>query len=516
MHPEIRLAELVATLSLGTDLGLGQPMEHVIRQTLIALRMSEHLGLDESERAVVYYAGLLAWVGCHTDAYEQAKWFGDEIALKADVFLIADPGPRFMLSRLGAGKPLLTRARLGLAAVGAIRRGDLVDLESHWLAADALARRLGLGEDVRQSLKESFERWDGKGAFGAKGEEIRLTSRLVYLADVVAVFHRTGGVDAALAIAKERSGTHFDPALVDLFCGQAPALLRDLEAGSSWDRVIGSEPRLGRTVPGDRVDTVLEAIGDFIDLKSPYTIGHSRGVADLAAEAARIHGLPDGAVVMIRRAGLLHDIGRLGVSNAIWDKRGPLTQAELERVRLHPYLSERMLAFSPALAPLGAVAVQHHERLDGSGYPRGLYGQALTPEGRILAAADTYHAMTELRPYRPAWSAEAAALQLQAEVTAGRLDGDAVNAVLHAAGHRIRAHRDLPAGLTSREVEVLKLVACGFTSKEIAERLVISSKTARNHVDHIYTKIGVSNRARASLFAMQHGLMTAPYASDHA
>ena len=371
-----------------------------------------------------------------------------------------------------------------------------------------LTERLGLGDDVRQSLKESFERWDGKGLFGAKGEEIRLTSRLVYLADVVAVFHRIGGVDAAVAVAKERSGTHFDPALVDLFCRQAPELLSDLDAGTNWDTVIAAEPQLGRLVSAEQFDDILEAIGDFADLKSPYTIGHSRAVADLAAEAARIYGLPEDAVVTIRRAGLVHDIGRLGVSNAIWDKRGALTQAEMERVRLHPYLSERMLAFSPALAPLGAIAVQHHERLDGSGYPRGLSGDAISPAGRILAAADTYRAMTELRPHRPARSSEEAASELRAEVTAGRLDGDAANAVLRAAGHQVRARRDWPAGLTAREVEVLKLVACGLSNKEIAERLVISRKTAGNHVEHIYTKIGVSNRARAGLFAMQHGLMT--------
>ena len=268
----------------------------------------------------------------------------------------------------------------------------------------------------------------------------------MYLADVVAVFHRIGGVDAAVAVAKERSGTQFDPALVDLFCQQAPALLDGLDAGTNWDTVIAAEPQLGRLVPEEQFDDVLEAIGDFTDLKSPYTIGHSRGVADLAAEAARIYGLPEDAVVTIRRAGLVHDIGRLGVSNAIWDKRGALTQAEMERVRLHPYLSERMLAFSPALAPLGAIAVQHHERLDGSGYPRGLSGDAITPAGRILAAADTYHAMTELRPHRPARSPEEAAAELRAEVTAGRLDGDAVNAVLRAAGHRVRAAATGPPG----------------------------------------------------------------------
>jgi HD-GYP domain-containing protein (c-di-GMP phosphodiesterase class II) len=342
---------------------------------------------------------------------------------------------------------------------------------------------------------------------GARGEEIQLTSRLVYLADVVAVFHRWGGVDAAVAVARERSGVHFDPALVDLFCRQAPALLDGLDGASSWETVIAVEPRLARLVPDEEFDAMLEAIGDFTDLKSPYTMGHSRAVADLAAEAARLYGLPAADALTLRRAGLVHDIGRLGVSNGIWDKRGALTQAELERVRLHPYLGERMLASSPALAPLGALAVQHHERLDGSGYPRGLSGASLTPAGRLLATADVYQALREMRPHRPARSPEEAAAVLRAEVAAGRLDGDAAGAVLRAAGHRVPARREWPAGLTAREVEVLRLVARGLSVKEIADLLVISRKTAGNHVEHIYTKIGVSNRARAGLFAMQHGLM---------
>jgi HD-GYP domain-containing protein (c-di-GMP phosphodiesterase class II) len=512
----VRLAELVATMSLGTDLGLGQPMEHVIRQTLIALRLSEYLALGESDRVVVYYAGLLAWVGCHVDAYEQAKWFGDDIALKADAFQMDKLSPTYFLTHMGAGKPLLERARLGVALIGAVRRGGFVDLRNHWLAAKALTLRLGLDDDVRRSLKQTFERWDGKGPSGLKGEQIQLTSRVIYLADVAAAFQRIGGGDAAIAVAKDRRGTQFDPALVDLFCRHAPELLIDLDAETNWATVIAAEPRLGLLVSEEKFDDILEAMGDFADIKSPYTIGHSLAVANLAAEAARIQGLSTDAVRTIRRAGLVHDIGRLGVSSGIWDKRGALTQAEIERVRLHPYLSDRMLAFSPALAPLGALAVQHHERLDGSGYPRGLTGDAISPAGRILGAADAYRAMTELRPHRPARSTEEAASVLRAEVTAGRLDGNAATAVLRAAGHQMRARRDFPAGLTAREVEVLKLVACGLSNREIAERLVISRKTAGNHVEHIYSKIGASSRARAGLFAMQHGLMSDAYSPEFA
>jgi HD-GYP domain-containing protein (c-di-GMP phosphodiesterase class II) len=220
--------------------------------------------------------------------------------------------------------------------------------------------------------------------------------------------------------------------------------------------------------------------------------------------------LPPADVSSLRRAAFVHDIGRLGVSNTIWDKPAALTRSELERVRLHPYLTERMLSFSAALAPLGTMAGQHHERLDGSGYPRGVSGDAITSAGRILAAADSYHALTEARPYRPARSAADAAAELRAEVGSGRLDGAAVDAVLRAAGHRVRRRREWPAGLTAREVEIVRLLVRGLTARAIAGQLVISPKTASSHIEHIYAKTGVSNRAQLSLFALQHGLMAGP------
>ncbi|HEY1643869.1 MAG TPA: HD domain-containing phosphohydrolase [Streptosporangiaceae bacterium] len=511
-QPGVRLAELLAVLSLATDLGMGQPMDHVLRQCLISLRLAQSLGLDEADREVVFYAALLAWVGCHVDAYEQARWFGDDLALKADFrrvdFASAAAGPLFMLRHLGAGRPAAERARLGAAFAGDGRQAADAMLKNHWLAADDLAARLGLAQRVRDSVEQTFERWDGRGVpKGARGEEILLTSRLVALADVVEVYHHAGGTDAAVAVALERRGTQFDPRVVDVFAAEAAALFADLDEASSWENVIDAEPGLGARLADAELDGALAAIADFTDVKSPFTIGHSRGVAGLAGRAARGCGLDDRAARLVRRAALVHDLGRLGVSNAVWDKPGRLSPAETERVRLHPYLTERMLARSPALAPLAAIAVQHHERLDGSGYPRGLAGGAMTAEGRILAAADFYQARTEPRPHRPASTAAEAAGQLQAEVRAGRMDGDAVAAVLAAAGHRAARRTAWPAGLTGREVEVLRLLACGLSNREIAERLVISRKTAAHHVEHIYAKTGTPNRALACLFAARHGLI---------
>ena len=339
----VRLAELVATISLGTDLGLGQSMEHVIRQTVIALRMGDLLGLPQEERVVLYYSGLLAWVGCHTDAYEQAKWFGDDIDFKREAMVAGENLPalaRLFVTRLGSGRPPTERLRTGLAFPLSGARWFARLLESHWRTTDLLAERLGLSDGVRQSLRESYERWDGKGAGGLVGEQIRLTSRVVYLADVMAAFERHGGRDQAVSVARERSGTAFDPELSELFCAHARDLLDGLDAQSHWSMVLDSEPGLEETVDEQRLDDVLAAIGDFSDLKSPYFIGHSRTVADLAGVAAGAVGLNPTEATCVRRAGLVHDFGRLGVSNSVWDKAGPLN-AERDGTGAIPSLSDR-------------------------------------------------------------------------------------------------------------------------------------------------------------------------------
>ncbi len=489
-------------------------MEHVLRQCLIALHLARRAGLDEAEQLVVYYTSMLAWVGCHVDAYEQAKWFGDDLSLKSDSRRVDFTGPTaqrlFMLRHLAASEPVLKRVGTGVdfAINGGIRHAHAM-IRNHWLAADELATRLGLGAPVRNSVEQTFERWDGQGVpHGVKGADILTTSQLVNLADVVEVFQRVGGIASAIEVARQRSGTQFAPELVELFIREAPELFDELATSNSWDAVMAAEPGAGVRLSDAEFIAALEAIADFVDVKSPYTIGHSRAVADLAEAAARHQGLSAAQAHTVRQAGLVHDLGRLGVPNTIWDKRGDLTAAEAERVRMHPYLTERMLAFSPALAPLGAIAVQHHERLDGSGYPRGLLGDALTAEGAILAAADTYRAWLELRPHRPAGTVDEVGTRLRAEARAGRLDARAVDAVLRAAGHQVSTRRDWPAGLTAREVQVLQLVARGLSNRQIADELVISRKTVGNHVEHIYSKLGVTNRALASLYASRHGLIS--------
>ena len=508
----VRLAELLAVLALGADLGMGQPMDHALRQCAIGQRIGARLGLPPRELSNVYYVSLLAWVGCHIDAYEQAKWFGDDLALKGGFRQVDPVGVRAagqLLGKVGGGRRGVARAGVLARFVAGGARDAMNMLHNHAYAAEQLAAQLGLPAPVGEAVVQTFERFDGKGApLGRTGTDIALPARVVNLADVLAVFHGAGGPDAAIAIARQRSGSQFDPELVGLVAADRDPVFAGLDVAATWAAVIDADPAPGAPLAAGQLDAALEAIADFADLKSPYTLGHTRAVADTVTAAAAALAWSSADIRHVRRAALLHDIGRLGVSNGIWDKSGPLTPTELERIRLHPYLTDRMLAASPGLAAYGATAAQHHERLDGSGYPHGLRGDALSAAGRLLAVADTYVAKREPRPHRLALSAAQAATHVRGEVTAGRLDADSVEAVLQAAGHPKLRRREWPAGLTTREVEVLRLLARGLPNKRIAERLVIARKTVDNHVEHIYSKIGVSNRARASLFAVRSGLMT--------
>jgi HD-GYP domain-containing protein (c-di-GMP phosphodiesterase class II) len=360
---------------------------------------------------------------------------------------------------------------------------------------------------VQQSLGQLFERWDGRGwPNGLAGDAIARPVRVVQVAQDAVVLHRLAGADAAVRALRERSGDAYDPDVAASLAGSAERLLGDFPR-SAWTSVIEAEPGPRPTLADEALDRALRAIADFADLKSPYTSGHSSGVADLAARAAREARMPDADAADLHRAALVHDLGRTGIPNGICDRPGPLSDAEWERVRLHPYFVERMLARPATLARIGALAALHHERLDGSGYHRGARAAALPAGARILAAAGVYHALQEPRPHRPARVPAEAADVLRAEVRAGRLDGEAADLVLAAAGHRRRRRRDWPAGLTTREVEVLRLLARGLTNRQIAAELTISTRTAGHHVQHVYGKIGVSTRAAAALFAMQHDLV---------
>lgn len=479
----------------------------------VSMRFGGTLGLDDRQLRELLSVGLLRWIGCTSHAHELSASFPDEISAQARGAYLDFASPREMvgdvLLHAGGGLGPLARVR---SVAWTLKNAPEVAGQSYAASCEvgaALAGELGLDDAVRVSLGAVFERWDGKGwPAGIAGEAIPLSARLVNVVQDAVNFVRRDGLDASLGVLRRRAGHGLDPDLVASFCREAAGLMRDGGDEVSWETLSTCEPAPIRTIVGAELNRAMTAIADFADLKDPHTVGHSRGVAGLAAEAARSLGLPTAEVKLIERAALLHDLGRVGIPNGIWEKPGRLSAPERERVRLHPYLSERAIAQCPGLAAAATLAGSHHERLDGSGYHKGAKGPAMSLASRVLAAADAYHAMTEPRAHRPAMDAAAAKDQLRSEVRAGRIDGSAADAVLAAAGHRVRrTRRDWPAGLTGREVEILREAVRGLSNRTIAQRLHISERTVEHHLSHAYTKIGVSSRAAAALFAAQNDLL---------
>lgn len=506
-------AEVLAALSVAIDLGLGQPAEHMLRAALIATRLADRLGLSKQQRDDAYYTTLIMWIGCHADSHELSQWFGDDIAVRHESYKVDFTGLPYMwflFSNMGRGQSLLQRLGI-MASVMKSARGQLSRMiHSHCTSAGLLADRLGLGPDVRTALRFAFERYDGDGLpTGARGDAIPIEMHVAQVAEMAEVHHRMYGVEGATAMVRARRGGQFDPQVADAFVANAEELLSGPPIGDVWEAALREAPDRHQRLDDQMLDTLLVALGDFVDLKCPFTLGHSRAVARLAGEAAVAAGLDADAVALTRRAGHVHDLGRIGVSNQLWSKSGTLTASEFERVRLHPYFTVRILKQVPGLRQLADVAGNHHECVDGSGYPRALSGTALGLTDRILAAAVSYQSACEPRPYRQEMTPESAARRLRGRVQKGELDPAAVEAVLHAAGHHAPRPQVRPDGLTPREVEVLCLVARGASNKEIAAQLVISEKTARNHVERTYAKIGVTNRIGASMYALRHGLANA-------
>jgi HD-GYP domain-containing protein (c-di-GMP phosphodiesterase class II) len=510
---EARLAELIAALSLATDLGMGQPLEQALRCCELAMELGRRLECDRETLVDVYYLALLEHVGCTATAPEMAAWHGgDELAYRERAIVLAHASAAEYVGDLvrneAVDRPLATRARRVAENVlsGYKRFQILVALQCE--AADRLAGRLGMNEGVQQALAHFYARWDGKGIPGVAGDDISLAQRVVTVAYDAVAFARLDGETAALNVVARRRGSAYDPAVCDALLYDAEPLTRGTAAGDAWELALAAEPEPVRTVTQALLDSVASGLADMADLKAPFLIGHSQRVGELAAAAAGELGCPAEVVTSVRRAGLLHDLGRLGIPNGIWCKPGELSTSELERVRLHPYFTERILYRAAALAPDALIAAAHHERLDGSGYHRGVAAPQLPLEARVLCAADAYDAMTHERPHRPPFDAERVRTELAAEVEAGRLDRRAVDAVLAAAhAEPLRGRRHWPAGLSDREVEVLALLARGKTKKEIAARLVIAPKTVGRHVENIYAKTGVSTRVGAALFASEHGLL---------
>lgn len=513
MATEIRLADLLAGLCVTADIGFGLPQGEAVRVCVIGTQLAQKLGLPEDEVRAVFYTSLLEHVGCTAYAHESAVAFVDELVLnKASAKTnFADPRDllRVFVPEVTAGLSPATRARVALFAFGRGARFGRAFTTATCEVARETARRLGLPRDVQLGLYHVFEWFNGKGApEGLRADAIPVAARIARVAGMAAFFGGIGGAELAVAALSARSGGLIDPDVVSVFVEHAAELLAELDAVDPRASLLELEPEPVRVVSESEFAEVALAFADIADLKAPCFHEHSRRVAALAQEAAKRLGLDEAAVADVYAAGLLHDLGRVSVSDAIWEQPRALSRLEWDQVRLHAYHSERIVGASAGLARLAPIVGMHHERQDGSGYHRGVAGHAVPMSARVLASADVYVALTQDRPHRPRLEPAAAAAESRAEARQGRLDPEVVECVLAAAGERARTRRSWPAELTEREVDVLRLIADGLSNREIARRLVISPRTAEHHVQHVYAKIGVSSRAAAALFALEHGLLS--------
>lgn len=509
MSEGLRTAEVIGTLCLATDLGMGFPFEHGLQTTVIAMRLSELLGVDRQTAVQAYYGSLLSHAGCTADAHLAAEVFGGSLTEHLNPLMYGSirgvvAGMIRALPDPGASTPV--------RAVQIVQRlPRMVWLSRPSIAANCevagmLAEQTGAPGEVVATLSYLTDRWDGKGPLQrAAAHEIPLSMRIVHVAIDAALQRLLVGEKVAARLILEHADRGLDPEVAGCLAA-SPELLTFTNGSSVWEEALAAEPAPWLTLSDAEVDRALAAMGRFADLICPYHSGHSSGVAELAATAAARSGMDGAGVRTVRHAGLVHDVGRVAVSAATWGRPGPLSPDEWEQVRLHPYRTERVLSRAGFLTDLAPLACTHHERLDGSGYHRGMSAAELTMPARLLAAADMFHTKGEQRPHRAAMSVKEAAHALVAEAKAGRLDPDAVTAVVESAGERVPP-LGRPHGLTARECHVLALLARGLQTKQVAKALGISVKTADRHVQNIYTKVGVSSRAAATMFAMERGLV---------
>ncbi len=501
---------MIAALCLATDLGMGFPFEHGLRSTLIASRVADGLGVDPDTASQTYYVCLLSHAGCTTDAHVTAQVFGGSLVTHLNPVLFGSG--REVVRGLVRALPDPERAA-PVQALQAVRglprmaREQRPHLTAMCEVAGMLAEGIGLERSTAELLAYLTDRWDGKGPLRrGKREEVPLAMRIVHVATDAALQGLLVGDQDAARIIREHAGRGLDPEIAEFLSEHADEILCPDDGASAWEECLDREPGPPLVLSGSELDHALAAMGDFADLVSPYFAGHSRGVTKIAVAAAELCRIDPPDAVALGRAAAVHDLGRVATAAGTWQKPGPLTAGEWEGVRLHPYHTERILSRSEFLSALAPIAGAHHERLDGGGYHRGAAGAELSLPARLLAAADAYQAMTEPRPHREAMSAGAAARELAREAEAGRLDAGAVTAVVEAAG-QTAPKLERPAGLTEREAEVIGLLARGLQTKQVARALGISTKTADHHIQNAYRKIGISTRAAAALFAMQHGLV---------
>jgi putative nucleotidyltransferase with HDIG domain len=427
---ELRLSEVMGALSYALDLTDGQPAGHAVRSCMIGMRISEAYGLPPAGRTAVFYGLLMKDAGCSSNASHVAALYGtDDLLAKQQLRTVnySRPGEAlgYVFRTAGGVRDLTRIARAGKAAASRLT-------EIRCERGAEIARMLELPEGAAEGIRSLGEHWDGKGhPTGLRGEEIPLLARIFSIAQTVEVFVRDFGVEAACAMVIDRSGSWFDPELVEVVLSlrHDQSFWAGVEEGRHGIALETLEPEAPQMLADDaRLDRVAQAFALVIDAKSPYTFRHSSRVAELALVTGRELGFDQLVLRDLRRAALLHDIGKLAVPNSILDKPGALTVAERRRVEQHPRLSADILGRVAPFRDIARLAGAHHEKLDGSGYWQGLQGEWLGLPERVLAVADIYEALTAERPYRAAMAPERA-LEILAELAGRELDRDAVSAL---------------------------------------------------------------------------------------
>lgn len=513
----VRRADLLMVLAYATDLATGQSRDFALRSCVLAMRLAEAMGLDVDLRRQVYHQAILRYVGCNADTHLLASAFGDEIALRQDL-AITDLGNHAALGQIFVKAFHRQFADLPPDRLQAAVEQGLADaigisvpiLAGHCEVAGRIGQRLGLDEGMQANLGQLYERWDGKGLpKGLSGHDVRLPVRLVTLAqDAVALAGAHGVERMREEIVARRDGS-YEAALADLFLGDSDRFLAGIGSEVTRERILALEPEPQAFLDEGACEEAFVAIADTIDMRTPFTLGHSRAVAALGDAAGRCLGLPEDDIRAIRWAGYVHDLGELAVPVSTWLKDRPFSPREADSAQLHPYHGEKALACLGAGGrAVAGLVLRHHERLDGTGYHRYAKAPDLSPAARVLAAAEAYCTALEDRPHRPGLSAQGAAAKLRDLARAGKLCADGTEAVLTAAGQASRrAGAPGLEGLTPREIEVLRQIASGLTAKQAAAVLGISPKTAENHIQNLYAKIGVSTRAGAALYALERGFV---------
>ena len=434
---EIRFSEVISALSVALDITQGHPEGHSMRTALIGMRIAKEIHLPANDQSALFYALLLKDLGCSSNAAKMSYLFaGDDFAIKSSLRMVDWTKPYQCLKHCwdncepeGNVVDRLTR----VASIASMKKSELNQISEIRCDRGAqIARKLQLPEATANAIYHLDEHWNGSGnPQGLKGEEINLLARICCLAQTVEVFYSVHGLQAGLDVAKQRRRKWFDPELVDSLLGlkHETTFWISLQSNDLVDELRSYEP-IDAILLADEacLDRVAESFAMVVDAKSPWTFKHSTGVADIAVGIAAQMGCSHDVKRDVRRAGLLHDIGKLGVSNAILDKPGKPTEKEFEQIRKHPEYTQQILERVNAFSKLAPISAAHHERLDGRGYYLGQAGAEIHPISRILAVADVCEALSAKRPYRDAMGWDRIREILTKDAGAG-VDRDCVNAL---------------------------------------------------------------------------------------